>query len=111
MEVNEPRQVRAAKNQSVFRAVNAQLIGLNQVFETIVDTSVFVCECSHMECALQIEMTLEDYSRIREDPRRFFVAPSEEHVLPDVEWVVERRDTYFVVEKIGVAAQVAAAAA
>jgi hypothetical protein len=38
----------------------------------------------------------------------FAVAPGEEHVLPDVERIVEKRERYWVVEMVGEAAAVAA---
>ena len=101
------RQVRAAQNQSLFRSVNERLVELNQSFELLTDRSVFVCECAHISCIEQIDLKLTEYQRIRSNPRRFVVAPSEEHVLPDVETVVETAATYFVVEKIGSAAEVA----
>jgi hypothetical protein len=105
------RQQRAAENQSLFRAVNAQLIALNETFEELTDRSLFVCECAKMACIQEIDMLLADYQRIRANPRRFIVAPSAEHVVPDVERIVEEHETYFVVEKIGVGARVAEAAA
>jgi hypothetical protein len=111
MREDDLRQRRAAQNQSLFREVNARLVELNETFELLTDRSVFVCECAHMECIQDIDMTLHDYGRVRSNRRRFIVAPSEEHVVPDVERVVERRDTYFVVEKIGVGAEVAEEAA
>jgi hypothetical protein len=104
------RQLRAAKNQALFRSVNARLLDLNQTFERLTDRSVFVCECADLECADGIDMTLQDYERVRANPRRFIVAPSAEHVVPEVERVVERHDNYFVVEKIGVGARVAESA-
>lgn len=60
-----------------------------------------------MDCIEGIEIGLEEYERVRSNPRRFVVAPSNDHVLPDVEHVVERYGTYFVVEKIGAGADVA----
>lgn len=107
MSENDLRSLRAARNQSLFRAVNARLVDLNDTFERVTDRSVFVCECAHMQCVQEIDMTLHDYERVRGNPRRFIVAPSDEHVVPEVERVVERTDSYFVVEKIGVGARVA----
>jgi hypothetical protein len=46
-------------------------------------------------------MTLAEYNEVREDAARFFVAPSDEHVWPDVERVVRRNDRFWVVEKAG----------
>lgn len=70
------RLLRAAQNQSLFRAVNAKLVELNAVFETLGDRSVFMCECAALDCIQQIDMTLHDYERVRSNPVRFIVAPS-----------------------------------
>ena len=65
----------------------------------------FVCECGDLECLERLELTRTSYEQVRSDPRRFVVAPGHEDT--DVEHVVARRERYFVVEKIAVAAQVA----
>jgi hypothetical protein len=107
MTANDLRQTRAAQNQSLFRRVNQQLVDLNQAFEPVAQSSLFVCECARIDCVQQLEMTLSEYEAARRSPVRFIVAPSADHVLPDVERVVEEREAYFVVEKIGQAADVA----
>jgi hypothetical protein len=101
------RQERAARNQALFRHVNARLVDLNKSFEQLTDRSVFVCECADIHCIAQIDMLLNDYEHVRSNPRRFLVAPSAEHVVDEVEHVVERHETYFVVEKVGIGAKVA----
>jgi hypothetical protein len=105
------RAVRAAQNQSLFRAVNTQLVALNETFETLTDRSVFVCECAAIDCVEEVDVALRDYARVRSNPRRFIVAPADDHVLPDVERVVERHPTFLVVEKVGLGADVAVKAA
>jgi hypothetical protein len=100
-------QARAARNQALFREVNARLVDLNEVFEALSERSTFVCECASIACIQEIEISLTDYQRVRADPRRFIVAPSDDHVFPDAERVVERAKGYFVVEKVGVAATIA----
>jgi hypothetical protein len=45
---------------------------------------------------------------LRADGTRFAVAPDEAHVFPEVEHVVERNERYWVVEKVGVAGELAA---
>lgn len=107
MTEHDLRLVRIAHNQSLFRGVNAKLVELNETFETLTDRSVFACECADLECVGQIDMLLSEYTEIRANPRRFFVLPSEEHVAPEAERVVADGGTYFVVEKIGVAAEAA----
>jgi hypothetical protein len=54
-------------------------------------------------------MTVPEYEGVRADPRRFFVAPSNAHVAPDVEEIVDTSSRYWVVTKIGVAADLAEA--
>jgi hypothetical protein len=46
-------------------------------------------------------MTTGEYEVVRRGGARFFVAPSDEHVWPDVERVIECRDGYWIVEKMG----------
>jgi hypothetical protein len=111
MTENDLRAVRAAQNQSLFREINARLVSLNETFETFTDRSVFVCECAAIACVEEVDIALRDYARIRSNPRRFVVAPSDDHVVPDVERIVERQRTFFVVEKVGVGAAVAEQAA
>jgi hypothetical protein len=99
------QQLRSARNQALFREVNARLLDLNETFDRIAETAVFVCECAQMTCIEQIEMTLDEYERVRRNQHRFFVAASEDHVVPAIEIVVERHPGYFVVEKVGAGAE------
>jgi hypothetical protein len=52
-------------------------------------------------------MSLLEYEDLRSEPTRFAVAPSGEHVVFEVERIVDRREDYWVVEKLGEAAEVA----
>jgi len=45
----------------------------------------------------RIELSLDDYGRVRSDPAWFVVAPG--HELPEFERVVERADAFTIVEK------------
>ena len=47
-----------------------------------------------------------EYEQLRSEPTQFAVVPNEEHVSLDVERIVAKRDCYWVVEKIGEAAEV-----
>jgi hypothetical protein len=104
---NDERAVRAAKNQSLFRDINERIKALNEAFDLLTPTATWVCECASLTCVEQIELTLAEYEVIRDHGARFPIAPG--HEVPDVEQVVERHDRYFVVEKIGVARQIAEA--
>ena len=96
--------VRAAKNEVVLRDLNERLKGYpasqDQRF------SEWVCECADMTCSRPVELSIEEYEMIRADPRRFVVAPGAEHVNPDIERVVQQEMRYWVVEKIGVGAEI-----
>lgn len=44
---------------------------------------------------------------MRKDPAHFFVAPTDEHVWPDVEKVIGRNNRYWLVQKFGHAGELA----
>jgi hypothetical protein len=44
---------------------------------------------------------------VRENPRRFFVASNDDHVIPEIEQVLEQNERFWVVEKFGQSAAVA----
>jgi hypothetical protein len=102
-------QERAARNQSLFRAVNEKLNDVNEMLSSVSDTFVIACECADTNCVETIELQPEDYRDVRTNGRRFLVRAG--HVYPDVERVVKETDAYVVVEKIATAGQVAEAAA
>ena len=66
----------------------------------------FLCECASTSCVERISLTLEQYERVRNDGTTFFLAPG--HEYDEVELVTERQLTYWVVQKDGPAAVVAA---
>jgi hypothetical protein len=57
----------------------------------------------------RIEMSVREYEHIRSGGTRFFVAPADEHVLPDVEAVVERLNRYWLVGALSTALPAAGA--
>jgi hypothetical protein len=88
---------RAAANQALFRAVNEQMRRLNDAISELTSTFVIACECADTRCVERIEVSPEDYLRVRESPRRFLVLPG--HVFPEVEDVVAENGGHVVVEK------------
>ena len=52
-------------------------------------------------------MQIPAYEAVRSNAQRFIVAPADAHVDLTVEKVVEQTDGYWVVEKLGVAGEVA----
>ena len=104
----EARQVRLAKNQALFRAVNEQVEAIS-VKQTTAGPIDFVCECASPDCGGTIELEHGEYEAIRRNPTHFFVLP--DHVFPEVENVIGDRGRYVVVEKFGAGGRTAAAVA
>jgi hypothetical protein len=93
--------IEAAKNQSFFREVNERMRGLSESVEQVSGGADFLCECAGENCTDPIQITLDDYEEMRRVPTHFAVAAGMDHVFPDIERIVAKRDGYFVVEKFG----------
>lgn len=93
------RGERAARNESLFRRVNERVEEVNKAFESILDDADFFCECADIECMEKIGMTLGEYEALRAVSTHFAVKRG--HLLPGEERVVEERDGYVIVEKVG----------
>jgi len=95
-----------ARNDALFRDANERIH--DAAIEYDVDPVPFICECAEPTCHEVIALTLAEYDRVRATPTRFVIAPGHEGVAPHAVEVVERTQVYFVVEKVGRAAEVAA---
>jgi hypothetical protein len=104
-ESNEGREVRAARNQALFREVNERIREFDESVETLTSTFTVSCECADMHCVTMIEIAPDDYVAVRREPRHFVVVPG--HVLPEIETVVREADAYVVVEKTDTAGEIA----
>ena len=102
----EARQVRLAKNQALFRAVNDQIDYMAQERSMVLPLN-FLCECADSDCDHHIELTQGEYEAVRQSPTHFFVLP--DHVFPEVETIADDRGRYVVVEKFGAGGRVVAA--
>lgn len=106
---------RRAENELFFRSLNDRI---EQVGEEAFPSSDergrraydFVCECHDASCTERFAMTVAEYEAIRTDATQFVVAPSEEHVDHAIEKVVDRAARYWIVRKLGEAAEWAEAA-
>jgi hypothetical protein len=104
---HQERQKRAGNNQALFRAVNERVSDLNKAHGLWVTVSDWICECADETCTERIELTAQQYERVRRNRTYFVVAPSAELVVFDEERVVEQNERYWVVSKVGEAASVA----
>ncbi len=94
------RHVRGAKNQALFREVNEHVPDVAHE-----DRINFLCECAAEDCTVTIGLTPSEYETVRANARRFPIVPG--HEVPEIERVVEEHDRYAVVEKSGLAADIA----
>jgi hypothetical protein len=90
------REIRIAKTEALFRDVNERIAETSGRFDA--DDAEFMCECADATCAERLQVPLEEYEQVREEPTTFVLNP--EHVQPDVEQVVKRRRGYAIVEKV-----------
>ncbi len=97
---------RIARNEATFRDVNEALKRGHWPGEEAVPIA-FRCECGRLGCSRLIEMSGEEYERVRAHPRRFLVAVN--HDIPEAETVIETHGDYVVVEKRDAAGNVAEA--
>lgn len=89
---------RIGENEILYRAVNEEIRGLDErLAPARGSTQSFVCECGHADCTDRIEMTVDEYRRVRFDPTTFAIVDA--HREPEVEHVVERTARYTVVRK------------
>jgi hypothetical protein len=99
------RAAPTAKNQAFFREVNERIRQLH--VDPHLEMMDWLCECASESCTERIQMTGEEYEALRADGNHFAVAPSKEHVVPEVERVRGRHDRYWIVEMIGGAGEMA----
>ena len=104
---HEEHERRAGKNQSLFRDVNERVSEVNKAHGLWVTLSDWICECADETCTERIELTPQQYERVRQNPTHFVVAPGKEHVVYDVERVFEQHQRYWIVTKVGEAAALA----
>ncbi|MGI9113161.1 MAG: hypothetical protein ACR2GT_13365 [Gaiellaceae bacterium] len=101
----EAHEERLARNETLFRELNERI---NEVAGTLGADDhryEFVCECSDSHCTERLVLDRREYEYVRSDGTRFVLAHG--HVTAEIEHVVERSDDHLVIEKDGVAAEVA----
>jgi hypothetical protein len=97
----DERERRMTQNEALFREVNervkekAEVLGSDAAFQ-------FLCECANADCTFQLTLTLAQYENVRADPTQFAVLPL--HFTPEIETLVSKNEGYWIVLKIGEAA-------
>jgi hypothetical protein len=93
--MDEVTKRRLAQNEAIFRAINGQVLELEEKFGS--RDGGFICECADASCSENVFLRLDEYERIHADEQRFVVVPG--HERPEIETVLERHPAYLVVEK------------
>jgi hypothetical protein len=99
---------RIAKNQSTFREANEKIDAIAE--QTGLEEAIpFICECADLDCMEIVRLRLDEYAVIRSNARRFFNAPGHEAISVNVGAgvVVEEHPGHVVVEKTGIAGELA----
>jgi hypothetical protein len=100
---------RVARNDARFRQSNEELTGVADALG-LDDRGLrpFLCECADMSCTQVVQLTAAEYEAVRRSPIQFINARG--HERNGLGWarVVDEFDRYTIVEKIGVAAEIAA---
>lgn len=97
---------RIARNDAIFRNANE---GISEAAEAVEmeDRVPFICECADPACREIVQLSMQEYREIREDPRLFLNVPGHEASAQGWAQVVEKHDRYVVVLKVGPAGEVA----
>jgi hypothetical protein len=93
----DERTRRIGLNEALFREVNERIERVTETLQVTSETIAILCECGNDSCTERVDVSLEDYERIRGESDLFFVIPG--HEIPDVEDVVETNDGWDVVRK------------
>jgi hypothetical protein len=92
----EERAIQRGRTEAAFREVNERIAENARRFESGV--TEFICECADVRCTDRIEVTLEEYERVRADGATFLLAPG--HRDASLERVIAQRPRFHVVEKV-----------
>ena len=81
----------------IFREVNDRIAEITGTWQWE-DKQGFLCECAAGRCTQAVWMTRAEYEAIRADKTRFFIVPG--HERPGDARLVERHETYLVIESV-----------
>jgi hypothetical protein len=109
MATTDLTQERIAENQASFRETNERIEAAAYRTDFLHERVPFICECSDPACMEIIRLNLDEYENVRRSPRRFFTAPGHAtaEVAAGAAVIANELDGYTLVDKIGVAGEIA----
>ena len=99
---------RIARNQATFREANERINAAAGVYRLDIPVP-FICECADPTCSEVVRLQVAQYEEVRSESRHFLNAPGHHAASQGAAVVVEERDGYSIVEKIGHAGEIAEA--
>ena len=103
--MDDARKARLAQNEDFFREVNEKINEKAEAHGLDPHQYKFFCECSDVTCVERVTLTLSEYEHIRAEPTRFVV--KNDHVVKEIEHIVETVPDHMVIEKHGEAGRIA----
>jgi hypothetical protein len=103
--MEDAQKTRLAQNEDFFREVNENITEAAESQIPDLHTYEFCCECSDARCTERVKLTLVEFAHIRSEPTWFVVKTN--HVVDEIEDVIETGPDHMVVEKYGEAGKVA----
>jgi hypothetical protein len=94
-----------AQNEDVFRQINENVDVAALSHGRDRHRYEFFCECSDLSCVERVSLSLDEYAFARADPSRFVVV--KDHVVREVEHVVDEARDHVFIEKNGAARRAA----
>ena len=98
---------RIGENEVRFRAANEKIEDAGERFGVDESTLPFICECGRTQCMVVIRATILEYEDVRAEPRQFICAPGHAITTDGIGRVVKEGRGFVVVEKLGIAGDVA----
>ena len=98
-----------AENEVRFRAANERIEDAGERFRVGASTLPFICECGRLACVEVVRATIVQYEEVRANPRQFMCVIGHEITADGVGRVLRKESGFVVVEKLGVAGDVAEA--
>jgi hypothetical protein len=96
-------EAKRAENEATFRALNERIEAAAVEFDPPLERVPFLCECDDVSCLMLIPLTCAEYEHVRADGAVFAVAVG--HTGENE--ILEERETYAVIRKVGGEADVA----
>lgn len=102
-------EAKRALNEAAFREANDDINAIIDGHGADLPAAPFVCECGDRACRRLIKVPVSTYREVRKSPRRFLYAAMHEGQEAPETSTIETHGHFLVVEKTGLAAEIAEA--